>query len=161
MRNFYFENLDDLVNYLYFKLPQITPLKLQKSLYFLFAYYGAFYGKFGRNNAEVETETRYPQYLFNGVFEAWKYGPVIREVYSKNKGGNFVARDLAKDKYDPEVLQFLDELILQLNEASDFSLVERSHMDQVWKNSYIPGNNNIMENDDIINEYESYLINES
>lgn len=48
----------------------ITQLKLQKLLYFIEAYYMAFYDKYA---------------LYIEDFYAWTYGPVIKEVYDKYK----------------------------------------------------------------------------
>lgn len=47
----------------------ITPMKLQKMVYFLYADY---LNKTGRN-------------LFDERFETWKYGPVLRSLYDKFK----------------------------------------------------------------------------
>jgi len=48
---------------------RITPLKLQKLLYLLYGYYAA------------ETDS----YLFKDAFEAWEFGPVVRDVYIQFK----------------------------------------------------------------------------
>ena len=45
MRKYYFNNVDDLVNHLFYKEPDITPLRLQINLYFLFAFYIGTYQK--------------------------------------------------------------------------------------------------------------------
>ena len=42
-KEYYFDNVDVLVGYILYKFPTISPLKLQKYLYFLFAFYAGTY----------------------------------------------------------------------------------------------------------------------
>lgn len=52
----------------------ITPIKLQKCLYFLFAYWGGFVKQGQDNPKSVEEDmSKYKKYLHNGKFEAWTY----------------------------------------------------------------------------------------
>lgn len=162
--NVVFKNLEVLVKHLFSLEQNLSPIKLQKSLYFLFAYYGATYGSIGKdlsNDNKIEETTVYPKYLFNANFEAWKYGPVIHEVYSKNKDNGYEA-----EKYEPvdsketEVLSYLNETFKQLNEISDFGLVERSHLDKSWKEPYSQykegeTTSQGMNSDSIIEEYRN------
>lgn len=77
-----FNNKDDLVNYLLYKLNFPSQLKIQKTLYLLFAFYGATYGKLinEENNSELDSNN-YTPFLFKPNFQAWKYGPVDYDVY--------------------------------------------------------------------------------
>ena len=83
----------DLTNYLITKYKEIhdnekiTERKLQKGLYFLYAFQG---GKIRSqqlisNNDEIEEMTEmmfdYDEDLFDACFEAWSYGPVDREIH--------------------------------------------------------------------------------
>ena len=48
-----FNNKDDLVNYLLYKLDLPSQLKIQKTLYLLFAFYGATYGKLSEDESII------------------------------------------------------------------------------------------------------------
>ncbi len=66
----------------------MTPLRLQKTLYFIFAFYGATLGQLNSENegdSKFEGSSDYPKYLFKENFEAWQYGPVLRSIYQANK----------------------------------------------------------------------------
>ncbi|MDN6291284.1 MAG: DUF4065 domain-containing protein [Tetragenococcus koreensis] len=145
------------------KREDIGQLRLQKTLYLLYAYYGATYGQLDTENGQdSEVEVDYPDELFDASFEAWKYGPVIYSVYKKDKE-NYYDDNLEKlpkfeinKNYEKDVLLFIDELLDQINEMSDFTLVDRTHQDNSWK---VPYNKNKgqyaipMSNSEIIDEY--------
>ena len=69
----------ELANYIAYKHKEkkgidISPLKLQKSLYFLFAYWGGFVRKGKQNPEYTEIDlTDFDEYLFDEEFEAWLY----------------------------------------------------------------------------------------
>ncbi|NLP34295.1 MAG: DUF4065 domain-containing protein [Clostridiales bacterium] len=67
--------IDHVLEYLLCKCEDITPLALQKALYYVQGFYYAFNGDF----------------LFKDDCEAWVHGPVYREVYSR----------FSSYKYDP------------------------------------------------------------
>ena len=160
-RNTFFESANDLIAYLYARFPDSTPLspiKIQKILYFMFAYYGANIGSITEQDTEnTDMDETYPKYLFPEKFEAWRYGPVIRDIYFKNKNNEY--DDFDKFDYsnlDSEVLEYLDDLFVQLNDINDFSLVQRSHLDKAWKETYDsnqPYRSDEMNNELIIKEY--------
>lgn len=96
---------------------EVSPLKLQKSLYFMYAYYGAMQDK----------------ELFQAEFEAWDYGSVIRDVYLQNKDGIYDRDDFDESTIDPEQQEYIRDLFRQIDSVSDFSLVGRNHIDESWK----------------------------
>lgn len=152
--NYFFSNVDDLVNHLLFKFETLSPLKLQKSLYFLFGFYSGSYQ--GNEEVGVKEETyKYPKYLFDANFEAWTYGPVIREVYFKNKKEEYSAKEyvFSDNDVDKEVKSFIDDVSSMIMKKSDFALVDRSHDDKVWKKAIDIGNSEGMEKEDIASEY--------
>ena len=57
--------LDSIIQYLLYKCEDITPLALQKALYYVQGFYYAFEGRF----------------LFEEDCEAWVHGPVYRDIY--------------------------------------------------------------------------------
>ncbi len=68
------------------KQREISPIKLQKSLYFLFAYWGKFIKENKENPESVEVDySHYSEYLFSSRIEAWTYGPVIPDVFIAQK----------------------------------------------------------------------------
>lgn len=145
---------EEMAKHLKWKSANITPLRLQKSLYFLFAFYGASYGKI--NNEDGIAEDSYPKYLFEGKFEAWQYGPVDRDIYSKNKKGELVATEWEpKTEKDRNVLLLIDEVLEAVNQLGDFELVERSHQDLAWQKARTPLEDKpqLMNNDLIIEDY--------
>lgn len=161
-KKYVFSNVDNLANYLFSEFGNLTPLKLQKGLYFLFAYYGAMYGRGKQEIGESEQSTNFPAELFEAEFEAWTYGPVIRDVYQKNKNEEYTSMAI-DESHDvnvlPEVRLFIDEMFGQINSISDFSLVDRSHEDEAWSKAYHEhGQSSVMSNEDLINEYrEKYV----
>lgn len=65
--------IDLVINYLLNQCEDITPLALQKALYYIQGFYYAFYATF----------------LFEADCEAWIHGPVYRNVYSQYKDYRF------------------------------------------------------------------------
>ena len=61
--------LDDVIQYLLNRCEDVTPLALQKALYYIQGFYYAFFGSF----------------LFSEDCEAWVHGPVYRDVYVRYK----------------------------------------------------------------------------
>ena len=161
---YYFDDVRELIHYLFSNYGNLSPLKLQKGLYFLFAYYGALYGNKQNSSLErKEVEYDYPKFLFNANFEAWDYGPVIRDVYFENKRGEYspyAAATIQPEEVfgeDVEVRHFVKEIFDQVVETSDFSLVDRSHEDIAWKKIHDAGEVD-MSNEEIVNEYSQEYI---
>ena len=131
----------------------ISILKMNKVLYFCFAYYGAYVraGKNNKENIELEISEDVKEYLFNVEFKAGIYGPYIESlpqyenIYSIQ--GTYIV-----DIYTSEVLKFLDPLIRDLFKANEFDLMDISMKDEEYQRAK---NNNygIMDNDKIIDEY--------
>lgn len=137
---------------------EISPIKLQKSLYFLFAYWGQYIKKNKENQDSVEVDySNYSEFLFNDRIEAWTYGPVLPDVFIAEKSGlleiekenNYLEDDAIKK-------EFVDNLLYQLFEIDDFGLVRLSHEDECWKRNYIETDekhNREIPKEEIIDEY--------
>ena len=123
---FFFQNIENLVEHILFQFPEIRPLKLQKGLYFLFAFYMNTYSIEPKNGI-IETETNFPKYLFQADFEAWTYGPVIRDVYLKFKNKEYTPRQYSFFKEDKEIQIFIEDVMEMILNKSDFALVDRVH----------------------------------
>ena len=69
--------INDVIQYLLVKCEDITPLALQKSLYYIQGFYFAFYKSF----------------LFTDDCQAWVHGPVYKDVYLRYKDYTFTPID--------------------------------------------------------------------
>lgn len=152
VKEYYFENIDDLIEHILFQFPEITPVKLQKGLYFLFALYiNTYYVE--PQIETVETEYNFPKYLFKADFEAWTYGPVIRDVYLKFKNKEYTSRQYPFSKEDKEIEMFIKDVMEMVFNKSDFALVDRVQEDSSWQKAYQKQKCSILDIKDIENEY--------
>ena len=139
----------------------LSPIKLQKTLYFLFAYWGQYILKNKENSNSVEVDySGYNEYLFDDAIEAWTYGPVVPNVFHAEKNGwlNSQMENLIDGYLEDDMVkkEFIDYLLPQLFDISDFGLVDLSHKDSCWKNHYDESeerHNQIIPKEEIINEY--------
>lgn len=165
MCSYFFKDVEKASNYIFSKLSNPTPIKIQKSLYFIWSFYAATYGDFNSNQSEMAEMETYPKELFDAKFEAWKYGPVIEKVWVNSKRGLISERfDENKDilvgdkTLKKEIFAFIDDLISQIDDVNDFGLVNRSHLDKSWSNSYDEKKEHCsMSNQEIKKEYKGYV----
>lgn len=135
----------------------ISPIKLQKSLYFCFAYWAGFVMQGKNNKSEVKTSD-YSEILFDNRIEAWVYGPVIPDVYHETDIDRFYQEDIFNGK--EEIKDYLDGVLDDILGVSDFRLVEISHCDESWKKNYSSWNvfhDKEISKKQIVNEYEKKL----
>lgn len=135
----------------------ITPIKLQKGLYFLFAFWGGMIRKAKNDLLSSELDIKkYDEYLFEPNFEAWTYGPVDYDIYSKFEYDNEMFsieqnKTLICDKF---TRSFIDNYLDRIFITNDFSLIDLSHEDNAWRNVYNDPMKHIKMNpESIINEY--------
>lgn len=176
--NAVFEDAKDVIALIKRGRDYLSPIRLQKALYFLFAYYGATYGSIPNSKSEDERasevdDNSFPKYLFNEYngkeieFEAWQYGPVIRQIYADNKEKMFENISFDEEKYKNiniinDVILFVNDIMEELDSMSDFSLVDRSHQDLAWRSKFNiddPYKSDIIDKDELIAEY-IYTLNE-
>ncbi len=165
----------DLANYVSYKFEEtfkekISPIKLQKSLYFLFAYWGGFVKK-GRdqnlnNNSEQSNESL-PLYLFDDEFQAWPYGPVIPSIYSHFKfleqfgdsdESSKIESSISEVKKNNYILMFINDLLHDIFNLSDFKLVDITRNDKCWIDNFNHEDNyhkKVISKEEIINEYST------
>lgn len=146
--SFVFNNVLDLAGYVKQQLDNPTPIKVQKALYFLWAFYAATYGNINydsQNPSEFNLQiAKYPKFLFAPDFRAKRYGPVIKQVLFASKNNQLKTLSLkdlqskiALDKLAKnEVILFINNLLEQINSVNDFGLVQRTHQDKAWKVAY-------------------------
>lgn len=134
----------------------ISPVRLQKTLYFCFAFWGGFVrkGKKLQESGKQEIDvTNYEDYLFSARFEAWIYGPVIPEIYHEQNIDKYYKEDLLKDEF---VKEYIEDLLEDINSVSDFRLVDISHQDDAWSKNFDykeSSHSREISKEDIINEY--------
>lgn len=162
-KNYVFDNVDTLVTFLLYKYKNLSPLKLQKGLYFLYAFYSGMYADVQNSNTEYNQDAScpFPRELFPAQFEAWTYGPVIREVYFKNKRRDYenllqsfdVENEFKNIPNGEEIKKFIEDLFQKIYSVSDFALVDKSHSDIAWKEAF-DSEEKIIKNESIWNEYK-------
>lgn len=127
---------------------EITPLALQKILYYAQGFYKAFFGKF----------------LFEDDCQAWVHGPVFVNIYEKYK--NFKSANILIDiDYDIEDIivdekrEILDVIIKYFGYYNGKALEKMSHYETPWINArkgLLPteNSNNIIKKEDIKEYFE-------
>lgn len=142
-----FSNPLTLANHVIYKLERQSAAQIQKTLYFLFAFYGASYGK----------SEHYPKYLFEESFEAWKFGPVLRSVYFNQLNDQLKpVKWIPASESEEAVSNFMDDIIDAVKDKNDFQLIERSLEDQAWIDAYVDSIDEpigIMDSEQIIEPY--------
>ena len=147
----------ELAGYLIYKYNQkynrrISPVKLQKTLYLLFAMWGG--NIKNMDFTQVELEQNFSEYLFGANFEAWKYGPIDRDIYELFKQDKIDEQQSLTSESDT-VLSFIKDIYSQAFEVSDFALIDLVKQDFCWASRY---NNGIyMSEEEIIEEYSLRL----
>lgn len=112
------ENIDD-----------VTDKKLQKLMYFAYAWYLVFF-----NESGDEIDNR----LFEGQFEAWVHGPVLPELYREVKRfhGNKIGADYfesnREDNFNPEVLDLLKQVKDVYGKYDGNELESITHQEDPW-----------------------------
>ena len=131
INHFYKKNINSTGN--------VSDIVLQKTLYFLFAYWGGFIRQgILDNNQEIEGQ---PEYLYNDKIEAWTYGPVLPEIYKLRKQ-ELLFVDNAEEEIENVfgenlfMKDIIDGLLSDILKVDPFRLVTISHMDKCWKNNY-------------------------
>jgi len=114
--------IDSVIKYLLKELEEVTPLALQKMLYYSQDFYKIFYGK----------------YLFDNDCEAWVHGPVYKDIY-------FKYRDYGYNPIEDKNLKFknieltegekelLDSIIDNFGCYSAKTLERMTHSERPWR----------------------------
>lgn len=121
----------------------ITPLKLQKLLYF----------------AQAASLVLRKQPLFDDEIQAWELGPVVYPVYKtfeKYKGGVIPENEGCCDNLSPDVETFLRNVWNTFGKYSAIQLVEMTHKHAPWKETFNPKNRDLpITNDKIFKFYQN------
>lgn len=98
----------------------LTNLKLQKLLYYI----------------QVGHLKQFKRLAFNNTIEAWKYGPVIPDVYYSYNG---YGRDIITidqpvfSLESPQLKIITDKIIEDKGQYTGFALMRMTHKEQPWK----------------------------
>lgn len=112
--------IDSVIGYLLNQCEDITPLSLQKALYYVQGFYYAFYHTF----------------IFNEDCEAWVHGPVYRDIYFRYRDYHFDTINSPED-FDVSVFSssekaILDSVVRNLCCYSGKVLEEFTHAENPW-----------------------------
>lgn len=112
--------MDVVIDYLLFKCEDITPLALQKMLYYIQGFFFAFMDEF----------------LFDVDCEAWAHGPVYRDIYQRYSSYRFDPID-GGEIFDESVLAsnekaIIDSVIRNLGCYSGKILESFTHAESPW-----------------------------
>ncbi|MBD2384884.1 SocA family protein [Cylindrospermum sp. FACHB-282] len=103
----------------------ISNLKLQKLLYYAQGFHLALYDK--------------P--LFSEPIEAWRYGPVVPEVYHeyKNCGSDAIPipEDIDFSKFNEQTVELLNEVYNVYGQFSAWKLRNMTHNEDPWKDTSV------------------------
>lgn len=152
--NYFFNNSDDLVNHLLTKLPEEPGiLRLNLTLYFLCAAYSAAY------NPEIEIEYdlgEQPRFIADLKFNADKYGPQDYSINDKLRNEYYQSKKypFTNHQVDQNVKHFIDDILEQLKDVDDFSLLDRAVQDDAWLNAYTNEDSKIMSKEQIMLDYQ-------
>jgi uncharacterized phage-associated protein len=127
----------------------LTPLQLMKLVYISHGWHLAIRG----------------QYLFGNRIEAWKYGPVIPDLYRATKqfGRNPIPLDLVDEvsSIDPETRAFLRDVYSKYGHLDGIALSSLTHQSGTpWDQVYEDGVLNLEISDDLIRNYYLALLHE-
>lgn len=122
----------------------LSNLELQKTLYF----------------AELDYRRKYNEALVSDDFEAWKYGPVSREVYKEYcaYGADSIAKPQnAELNLAEERKQTIRDSISKSGNVPYWQLVEKSHRKGgAWAETYDENTKKVMKKEDIAQEAEEF-----
>lgn len=118
------EKVDSAVKYFILRCVDITPLALQKLLYYTQGFYKAFNGV----------------YLFENDCEAWIHGPVYKNVYDKYKTHGFNpieedARDYENFELSEIEIEMLDSIVMNFGCYSGKVLEKMTHLETPWRDA--------------------------
>ena len=114
----------------------VSNLKLQKMLFY----------------AQMEYIQEYSEKLFDDKIEAWRHGPVIRDVYRKFK--KYISSPIETDSCeiqdiyissllcDKKATKVIKDIIARTCNIDAWDLVTKTHETSAWKDNYVEDWNN-------------------
>lgn len=116
------KKIDSVIKYLLKELGEVTPLALQKLLYYSQGFYKTFYDEF----------------LFDNDCEAWVHGPVYKEIYFKYRDYGYNPIEDKSIKFENINLteaeeELLDSVIDNFGCYSAKTLEKMTHSERPWR----------------------------
>lgn len=143
----------DLAKYLAHKLGErSSPVRIHKAMYLMHKGYTVGYGNIAKYyEGDVPSEfdgVSLPNKLFPANFEAWKFGPVERDVYDFMQDDNKSLIDnpddakLIKDptQIEQDILEYIEDMMSKINEIHDFGLIHITQDHNDYKQAIKNGN---------------------
>ncbi|OLS35622.1 hypothetical protein BTR22_14285 [Alkalihalophilus pseudofirmus] len=128
-------NAVDVANYFLFKSLHdeaahytISPLKLQKLVYYAEAWYTAL------NNTEMDFKKGTPKHLINEEFQAWIHGPVVPTLYNQYReyGYHQISEFSFPNINNDEVENLLDSIWHIYGKYEAKELEDLTHQETPW-----------------------------
>jgi len=124
-----------------------TPLKLQKLLFYCYAYHLVMVG----------------QRLFTEKVVAWQWGPVVSEVYEAYK--HFDSLETIEEAFDAQAecplsarsLEVISSVLEVYGELSGMDLMQRTHSQAPWIEAWEQGKGTVLD-DEIIKAYYKQFV---
>lgn len=151
----------EVVSWMLENIPDMTNKKLQKLLYYTYAWYLVFFN---------ETADSLNNRLFDDCFEAWVHGPVIPSLYRifKDYHSSVIPPDFYQGSvhsdFDPETLDLFNQIKDIYGKYNGNELESISHQEEPWRKartgcSFYDICNNVISDVDIFNYYIQRLDN--
>lgn len=121
-------NIEDVANWFLSK-ESMTPKKLQKLLYYAYAWYLTL-----QNESSEELDNK----LFDEEFEAWVHGPVVYSIYDKyrHKGYNEIEKFEGQlPQFDEDTLDILEQVWDEYGHFNGNELESITHQESPWINA--------------------------
>lgn len=128
-------SVHDVAAYLTEKITPVGTMKLEKLVYYAQGWYLA----------------RNPMPLFPESIEAWKMGPVSRELYNYHRRQNWVTEwpQGSSANLTEQQRQHIDAIIDAYGQFSGFQLGTMTHQEAPWLRAMGHGQNTVIEQDDM------------
>ena len=142
------------MNHLLTKFPEGPGiLRLNLTLYFLCAAYSAAYNP--ENEIEYDLGEQ-PQFVTDLTFTADKYGPQDYSVNDKLRNEYYQPKKypFTNHQVDQNVKHFIDDILEQLKDVDDFSLLDRAVQDDTWLNAYTNEDSKLMSKEQMMSDYQ-------
>ena len=135
-----------IIQKMYAKGKPINHLKLQKLLYYVFAWHLVY-----TNDV-----------IFDEQFEAWLHGPVLRSIwdYFKKYSTMFDILPCPKEvniDLTEEQEEIIDDVLDEYGDKSGYYLECLTHSEIPWKNARNKGENTVVSKEDIVKYYSELL----
>ena len=128
-------------------------MRLNLTLYFLCAAYSAAYNP--ENKIEYDLGEQ-PRFVADLTFTADKYGPQDYSVNDKLRNEYYQPEEypFTNHQVDQNVKRFIDDILEQLKDVDDFSLLDRAVQDDAWFNADTNEDSKIMSKEQMMLDYQ-------